>query len=138
MLRPDARHRHTGKVPSTIPATPVPAGLPGWRRAACLGCGGSVVQARDSWVTIGGTRSGSYLVCWGADPLRAFLADSERAPSEQLFVLGVAHTRCTDAARFRLESSTVELPSELPVMEVEIGEHLPRLPYTLDQPVQID
>jgi hypothetical protein len=89
-------------------------------------------------VTIGGTRNGSYLVLWGADPLKAFLTDPENAPGEQLFVLGVAHNNCIDAARSRLESSAVELPAELPVMEVEIGEHLPRLPYTLDQPVQID
>jgi hypothetical protein len=138
MPRVAARRRHTGGVPSTTSAAPVPAGLPGWRRAACLGCAARVVQARDSWVTIGGTRSGSYLVSWGADPVLALVTDPDCTPSEQLFVLGVAHTRCIDAARSRLESGAVELPAELPVLQVEIGDHLPRLPYTLHQPVQID
>lgn len=134
----DQGNGHTGRVHSSVPAAPVPAGLPGWRRAACLGCGARVIQARDSWVTIGGSRSGSYLVLWGADPLRAFVAGSVREPDEPVFLLGVAHTRCTDEARNRLESGTAELSTDLPVLEVEIGEHLPRLPYTLDQPTQID
>lgn len=130
--------RHTEEVSSPTSPAPIPAGMPGWKRADCLGCGDRVVQARDGWVTLAGTRSGSYLISWGTDPLRAFATDVDRLPDEELLMLGVAHIRCTNAARARLESGTVELPAELPVLQVEMGEHLPRMPYTLDRPTQSD
>jgi hypothetical protein len=133
------RNNHTGRVSSSVPpAAPIPVGIPGWRRAVCLGCGGRVVQARDGWVTIGGTRSGSYLLCWGAEPLRSFATDRDRVSDEPLFLLGIAHTRCVNAARTRLESGEVELPPELPRLQVEMGEGVPRPSYTLDRPAQID
>jgi hypothetical protein len=126
-------------VSSSVPASaPIPAGLPGWRRAACLGCSRRVVQARDGWVTVGGTRSGSYLILWGAEPLRTFVTDPGSVPDDQLFVLGIAHARCIDAARTRLESGTVELPSELPRLQAEMGAHVSPPMYTLDRPAQID
>jgi hypothetical protein len=75
---------------------------------------------------------------WGAEPLRSFATDPDHVPDEQLFVLRVAHTSCIDAARTHLESGSVELPAELPLMQVEMGEHVPRPTYTLDKPAQID
>ena len=72
-------------------AARVPAGIPGWRKAPCLGCGRKVVQSCDGWVTIGGTRSGSYLLLWGAMPRLLHVTDPLRVPDEKLFMLGVAH-----------------------------------------------
>ena len=115
----------------------VPAGMPGWRNAPCLGCGSKVVQSRDGWVIIGGTRSGSYLVVWGLMPRLSHATDPFRVPDEKLFMLGVVHQRCIDAARARLEAGSVRLPAELPDLEIELGDQVPPLPpYVLDKPVE--
>ena len=128
---------HTGRVVDGSVHTPrgsLPAGLPGWRRAPCLGCGGKVVQARDGWVTIGGTRTGSYLLLWGAEPLRSYATDSHSLPDEQLFVLGVAHQGCIDKARARLETCSVALLDDLPILHLEFGADALLPPYTLHIP----
>jgi hypothetical protein len=122
---------------SAAPVGRVPAGIPGWRNAPCLGCGRRVSRSRDSWVTVGGTRSGSYLMLWGAMPIRAHATDSHRVPDEKLFVLGVAHQGCIDAARTRLEAGSVRLPTELPDLEMELGDQVPLPPYTLNLPAEI-
>ena len=115
----------------------VPAGIPGWRNAPCLGCGSKVVQSRDGWVIFGGTRSGSYLMVWGDMPRLGYATDPLRVPDEKLFMLGVAHQACTAAAFARFESGTVRLPVELPDLEIELGDLVPPLPpYMLDKPVE--
>lgn len=115
---------------------PVPGGMPGWRNAPCLGCGRRVVESRDGWVIIGGTRNGSYLVFWGSMPRLSYSTDPLRVPDEQLFLLGVAHNHCVGRARSRLEAGTVRLPAELPDLEIETGDRVPPLPpYALDKPV---
>jgi hypothetical protein len=71
-----------------------------WRRADYLGaCGKIVKRARDAWVELGGTRSGSWLMAIGVDAGRMF-ADTFPPPSdEDLFILGVAHRTCLEQAR---------------------------------------
>ncbi len=122
---------------SAAPVGRVPAGIPGWRNAPCLGCGRKVVQSRDGWVTVGGTRSGSYLILWGAMPRLSHATDQYRVPDEKLFMLGVAHQRCIDAALARLETGSARLPAELPDLEIELGDDVPLSPYTLDKPVEV-
>lgn len=100
-----------------------------------MGCDSRVVQGRDGWATIGGTRSGSYLMVWGVEPLRVSATDPEHIPNEQLYLLGVAHTRCINVARARLESGTAYLPPELPTLQAETDEDVPRPLYALDRPV---
>ena len=116
----------------------VPPGIPGWRNAPCLGCGRKVIQSRDGWVTVGGTRSGSYLIVWGVTPLLSHSTDPSRVPDEKLFMLGVAHRGCIDKARYRLENGSVILPDDLPDLEIEMGDQVPRAPYTLDKPAEVD
>jgi len=116
----------------------IPPGIPGWRNAPCLGCGRKVIQSRDGWVTVGGTRSGSYLIVWGVTPLLSHSTDPYRLPDEKLFMLGVAHQICIDIARYRLESGSVILPDDLPDLEIEMGDQVPRAPYTLDKPAEVD
>lgn len=109
-----------------------------WKRADCLGCGRRVVRARDAWVEVGGTRTGSYLVTWGAEPLRAFSTDPDRVPAEPLFLLGVAHQGCLQVARTCLEAGTAALPEVLPALNVELGEGVPEPEYTLHPPAAPD
>lgn len=119
------------------PASRAPAGMPGWRNAPCLGCGRKVTQSRHSWVIVGGTRSGSYLIFWGAMPRLVYATDPLSVPDEKLFVLGVAHQTCVDAARARIEAGGVRLPAELPDLEIDLGDQVPMPPYTLDKPAEI-
>jgi hypothetical protein len=116
----------------------MPAGLPGWKRASCLGCDHRIVQARDGWVGVGGTRTGSYLVTWGAKPLLARATDADRVPDEPLFLLGVAHDACVARAHARLNAGTIALPDDLPILDVELDAHLPELSYMLHLPPQPD
>jgi hypothetical protein len=134
----NVRHTRTVFTNSTLPRQSgrVPAGLIGWRRASCLGCNRRVVQTRDSWVCIGGTRTGSYLLTWGAEPFLVYATDSNHVPQEPLFLLGVAHRRCVDAARTGLENGSIRLPAELPTLQLDQGEDLPEPPYTLHMPTQ--
>lgn len=111
------------------------AGMPGWRKAPCLGCSLGIVRVRDGWVTIGGTRNGSYLVYWGSEPRLLYATNTETVPDEPLFLLGVAHADCVAKARSRLESGRITLPRELPDLQVEVGDSVPRLPNKLHMPV---
>lgn len=111
------------------------SGMPGWRKALCLGCDLRIVRVRDGWVTIGGTRNGSYLVYWGSEPQLGYATNPETVPDEPLFLLGVAHTDCVAKARSRLEDGSITLPRELPDLQVEVGDSVPRRPYTLHMPV---
>jgi hypothetical protein len=115
-----------------------PAGLPGWKRAACLGCGRRIVQARDGWVRIGGTRTGSYLIAWGAEPLLISATEPEGVPDAQLFLLGVAHHACLVSARSRIEDGVISWPDDLPILDVEQGPHLPEPSGTLHLPSHPD
>jgi hypothetical protein len=74
---------------------------------------------------------------WGAMPRRAHATDTGCVPDEKLFVLGIAHQRCIDATRARLEAGSVRLPAELPALEIEQGDHVPLPPYTLNKPAEI-
>jgi hypothetical protein len=103
--------------------------LPGSRRSPCLGCGGRVVTARASHCLIGGKRDGSLLVVMDVEPQRSWATDVDRLYTERdLYLLGVAHRDCVDAARRRLEAQEVELPADLPqlLVDEEIGD-LPQL-----------
>jgi hypothetical protein len=109
--------------------------LPGSRRAPCLGCGHTVVTARDPHVLFGGKRDGSLLIAIDAAPLMSFATDVDRIYTEpDLYLLGIVHRDCAPLARQRLEARDVELPEELPVLLVdeeasELPElHLPRQP----------
>jgi len=114
----------------------MPGGMPGWKRAACLGCGRRIVQARHGWVGIGGTRTGSYVLTWGAEPLLARATDPDRVPDEPLYLLGVAHHGCVERARARLETGTAVLAEGLPILDVEQGAHLPEVGYRLHLPLR--
>lgn len=132
---------HTVGMPDEVSGSAlvgrVPAGIPGWRNAPCLGCGRRVTQSRHSWAMIGGTRSGSYLILCGAMPRLVYATDPRSVPDEKLFVLGVVHQRCIDEARVRLAAGRVSLPAELPDLEIELGDQVPLPPYTLDKPAEI-
>jgi hypothetical protein len=119
------------------PRRPVlPPGIPGWRRASCLGCDCLVVQARDGYVEFGGTRNGSYLIMYGDAPLRVRSTDVDGPPDEPLYLLGVAHQACAEQAFSRIRAGTATLAPELPTMQVEQGAHLPEVAYTLHLPPQ--
>lgn len=96
-------------------------GLPGSRRSPCLGCGRVVVTARDAHVTFGGKRDGSMLLAFGHDPQVSWATVDvdEVFAAGDLYLLGIAHTRCMNAARGRLERQEVELPTELPQLLVD-------------------
>lgn len=97
----------------------IPAGLPGFRRATCLGCAGRVVAARDSHVVITGRRDGSWLALIDAEPDGILVTDSERIPENHVFLLGVAHRRCIRVAKKKLERGEVELSDDLPQMLID-------------------
>jgi len=101
-----------------VAKTDLPAGLPGWVRAECIGCSARVTQARDAWVTIVGTRSASWLSVFPTEPQRIGVTDAAAPCGEQVFLLGVAHRRCTHVARERLEAGQVLLPDELPTVSM--------------------
>ena len=132
---------HSGGVSNDVaPEAPrqAPGDPPRWRKARCLGCNQWIVKVRAGWVEIGGTRDGSYLIMWRAMPLLAHLTDPESIPDEPLYLLGVAHQRCVARARARLEDCSVALPDDLPLIMVEMGPSVPRIPYTLDKPAEIN
>lgn len=89
----------------------VPAILGRWRRAICLGCDGTVVRARDGYVTVGGTLDGSWLTMWPTGPDR--FATTGPIPDADIFILGIAHRGCTDRARARATNRTLRAPDEL-------------------------
>ncbi len=88
----------------------VPAILGKWRRAVCLGCDGTVVRARDSYVTVGGTLDGSWLTMWPTGPDR--FATTGPIPDAEIFILGIAHRRCTDSVRTRATEQTLLVPPD--------------------------
>jgi len=123
-----------GTVSSKTSEPPLPAGLPGWKRASCLGCDGRIVQARTGYVTLAGTRTGSYLISWGAEPLLARTTDVDGPPRDPGFILGVAHHHCFETARRRLQAGLITLPTHLPRLDVDQGPEVPVTPYTLHLP----
>lgn len=94
-------------------------GLPGSRRSPCLGCCRTVVTARDAHVTFGGKRDGSMLLVFGHDPEVLWATDDNIFEATDVYLLGVAHTRCMNEARRRLEAQEIELPEELPRLLVD-------------------
>lgn len=93
----------------------VPAGLPGFRRASCLGCGQRVTANREGHVALGGVRDGSWLLLLDAEPDRVLATDPERFPDVSE-LLGVAHRGCVDLARGRLARGEIEFPKDLPTL----------------------
>lgn len=101
--------------------------LPGSRRAPCLGCGKSVVTARDAHVPIGGRRDGSLLIEMDVEPLLSRSSDPDALyDADDLYLLGVAHRHCLLEARRRLIAGDVLLPDELP--ELLVDDDVPSLP----------
>jgi hypothetical protein len=97
-----------------------PAGIPGWRRAPCLGCGATLKETRPPWVTLVGTRDGALLLAYPLGPERAQSTFDPLSPPRPLFILGVAHRECLDLARARLIRREVDLADVLP--DAQIGE----------------
>lgn len=95
-----------------------------------------MVQRRDGWVTVGGTRNGTYLVYWGDTPRLCYATDPANFPAGQVFMLGVAHKNCIGKARLRIQSGDVHLPDELPDLLLEQGTHIRLPPHTLDRPTE--
>jgi len=89
------------------------------------------VRARHAWVAIGGTRSVSYLLVWGSQPLLSHSTDPDNVPDEHVFLLGVAHHQCVGKARQQLEAGQVVLPDNLPILQIETGSDVPPVRYTL-------
>jgi hypothetical protein len=106
-----------------------------WRRADCLGaCGRIVKRARDAWVELGGTRSGSWLMAIGVDAGLMF-ADIFPPPSdEDLFILGVAHRSCLEQARWLLRAQRAPLKENLPSMTLEAIERASVPDFALPTP----
>ncbi len=118
----------------STPSEPYP-GMPGWKRAECLGCGRRVVANRDAWANISGLRDGSYLVAYGAAPQMSFATDIEAIP-KHVYQLSVAHQTCIGLARARLEARAVDLEDDLPELTVDYGDDVPEIPYTLHRPAE--
>jgi hypothetical protein len=118
----------------------IPAGMPGWRRADCLGCDEVIVQSRHGWVTVAGTRSGSWLAAWPTRPDLSVATDPDNIPADGIYLLGVAHPQCMEAALHRLRGGGLELPADLPTVTLETDiefdgdeEPLLHLPGTADR-----
>ncbi len=93
-----------------------------WRKAPCLDCGNVTKRARDAWIEIVGTRSGSWLAAMNVDPLRA-LADRLPPPSDEaLVLLGVVHESCLELSVSRLRRREVELPEALPLAALDASD----------------
>jgi hypothetical protein len=104
-------------------------------RAPCLGCGRTVVAARDAHCLIGGTRDGSLLIVVDVAPQRSFATDLDLPYADvDLFLLGAAHRDCVPEARRRLEAQEVELPQEL--SELVVDENTGELPAMHLPPVE--
>lgn len=100
---------------------------PDWRRLDCLAnCGELVKRARHSWVEIGGTRSGSWLIGTRVNVGRAFADPLPRPGDEQLYMLGAAHRSCLAVAVGLLRSGAAQLAEDLTAMDIEptIGDHV--------------
>ncbi|GAB2497460.1 hypothetical protein GCM10027063_40910 [Promicromonospora xylanilytica] len=93
---------------------------PDWRRLDCLaGCGEVVKRARHSWVEIGGTRSGRWLIGTRVDVGRMFADPLPPPNDEQLYMLGVAHSSCLPTAVALLRARSTQLADDLTEMDVE-------------------
>ena len=103
---------------SAVQDSDLPPGIPGWRRAFCLGCDGRIIANRDAYVTFSGSRDGAVLIVVGAEPQRMFATQPEADARPEKYLLGVAHRGCVDQARNRLEAGEVTLPGSLPTLEV--------------------
>ena len=114
-----------------MPESDLPAGVPGWKHAPCLGCDGRVSAHRDPHVTISGPRDGSVLIVTGAEPQYGFTTRPGVMVQQTMYVLGVAHRACIAHARQRLETGSVPLADILPTAEVSPD---PDGPERLDLP----
>lgn len=92
-----------------------PAGIPGWRRARCLGCGKDVKAHRHHHVTFIGTTDGSALLAGPVWP-ELVLGTAEVLGRDDLLMLGVAHRSCMDSARAAVEAGSLRdrPPSDFP------------------------
>ena len=84
-----------------------------WRRSSCLGCGETVKRARDAHVEMIGTRSGSWIAALSVSAGRGYGDDGDPPVGEQLYLLGISHSRCIRQARDSLRAQAAELPGEL-------------------------
>ena len=109
----------------------MPPGLPGWRRAACLGCTEVVSEARPPWVVIVGSRDGAHLFAFPTGPERGASTFDPYEPPPDVFILGVAHEACRERAAERLRKREISLASELPQLSFE---PFPELVETFRQP----
>jgi hypothetical protein len=91
-----------------------PAGIPGWHRAPCLGCGATLKETRPPWVTLVGTRDGAHFLAYPLGPERAQSTYDPLSSSAPLFILGVAHRECRELARAHLLRGEISLAEVLP------------------------
>ncbi|WP_433052566.1 hypothetical protein [Dactylosporangium sp. CS-033363] len=94
-----------------------------WRKSPCLGCGELTRRARDAWIEIVGTRSGSWLAAVNVDPLRMVADELPPPADEPLVALGVAHNVCLELSVARLRRREIELPDVLPIAMLEVLDH---------------
>lgn len=95
----------------------LPAGVPGFRRASCLGCEKRVVAARDALITIVGRRDGSWI---SAFPIKPYLVHADPLPAPaDVFVLGAAHRACLERAIEGLRAGRISLGGDLPVAAID-------------------
>ncbi|MDQ0773076.1 hypothetical protein QF026_001542 [Streptomyces aurantiacus] len=91
-----------------------------WRRLDCLaGCGELVKRARDSWVEIGGTRSGNWLIGTRVDVGRMFSDPLPPPNDEPLYMLGAAHRACLGTAVQLLRAGRAQLGDILTTMDID-------------------
>ncbi|WP_344610663.1 hypothetical protein [Dactylosporangium salmoneum] len=89
-----------------------------------------VRRARDEWIEMTGTRSGSWLMATETEAERSFADPLPVPPGEEVFQLGAVHRRCLRQAYVRLRAQQVVLPDSLPVVFVDeppANESFPRL-----------
>lgn len=116
----------------------VPVGVPGWRKAPCLGCNAKVVAARDGHALIGGTADRSFLMVLGAKLQRILTTGGKLPPDAEMFLFGAAHQVCASEALRRLEGALARSTDGLGILTAESGDHLPPLNYRLHLPVEND
>src|ERR1039458_6686314 len=95
----------------SYPRGTMPPGLPGWRRAACLGCTEVVSEARPPWVVIAGSRDGAHLFAFPTGPERGASTFDPYEPPPDVLILGVAHEACRERAAERLRKREISLAS---------------------------
>jgi hypothetical protein len=102
-------------ISAWVTITSLPAGIPGFQQAPFLRCGRPVEETTE-YVTIGGTRSASYLLFGNVKPDLMLETSSGPKEGEELYLFGVSHRGCEPQAKRKLETHEIEF--QLPTLDL--------------------